>query len=177
MILKNENSLILEKIKSFKEQIEQLSKETKSKLDIQKRIGEKKQEEKNLNVVISQKSSLEKDITKIEKILTSIQNKITEFGVKYGNADKIISNVAEINDCPTCHQKVTSEYKKDIIHSEKAKMKKLKELKKEYDDRLLGYEERLSKSKENLRNVIEKEKEIERVKVEIENLEKSIKGI
>ncbi|MFW5852601.1 MAG: AAA family ATPase [Nanoarchaeota archaeon] len=169
------NSVLKEKISSMREYINRLSKETKSKKFLEKIVFEKKQELKNAEVIVKQKTEIEKNITKVEKIISDLHNKITECGVKYASSEKIITDIAELSDCPTCKQKVTDEYKKEIIYSHKKAMKKIKAESEEYRQSLKGYEERLSKSKENLNSIVDKESEISRIKAELENAETNLK--
>ncbi|MFW6230607.1 MAG: AAA family ATPase [Nanoarchaeota archaeon] len=172
---RNENILLKERVASLKDQIKTLQEETKSKKQLEKQVLEKRQELKNAEVVTRQKPELEKNIEKIEKIITTLQNKITETGVKYASAEKVISDVKELDDCPTCHQKVTEEYKKEIIKTQKQKLSKFKDQKKEHEESLAGYEKRLETSRNNIKNILEKEKDIEKIKADIDHLETSIK--
>lgn len=173
--MKNSNVLVNEKIKSLKEQISLLSKETKSKRESEKLVLEKRQELKNIYVVINQKKELEKNIEKIEKIIEVLHNKITEMGVKYATSERNITQISDLSDCPTCHQKVTDTYKKTIIRSERETVKELKLLKIDNETNLKAYDDRIKKTKENLKNVFEKEKDFERVKAELESLDNSFK--
>ena len=171
----NANSIIKEKLKDLKESADMLSEETKSKRALEKAIIEKKQEIKNAEVVIKQKDEISKNMEKIEKIMQRLGNEIAELGVKHASAEKTISDIAELSDCPTCHQKVTDKYKKEIISEQKNVMKKVIAEKNERQSGLEGYEERLSRSKENYNNILEKERELDRMNAELVNLESNSK--
>jgi exonuclease SbcC len=172
---KNTNNLLQENIKNTKEQIKVLEQETTSKKRIEKDVILKKQELKNAEVVIMQKEELEKNIEKVQEILKKVQNQMTEVGVRYATAEKVIADIKELDDCPTCHQKVTPQYKKEITKTEKAKLQKLENQKSEQRENLKNYEERLKKSRENIQNIVEKEKEVERLKAELESYERNLK--
>ncbi len=171
----NNNSIIKEKLKSLKETANVLTDETKSKRSLEKAIIDKKQEIKNAEVVIKQKDEINKNMNKIEKIMQRLRNEITELGVKYASAEKTISDVAELSDCPTCHQEVTDKYRKEIISEQKKVMKQVILDKKERQASLDGYEERLLRSKENYNNILEKERELDKMKSELERLESNSK--
>ncbi|MFP4111762.1 MAG: AAA family ATPase [Candidatus Woesearchaeota archaeon] len=172
---KNNNDIISERIKSLKDNIRQYTKETSSRKEAEARVLEKKQELKNLLTVIKHKEDLEKNIEKIEKITEKLSSMITEKAVNLKNSEKIIDDIKEIDKCPTCHQDVSEEYKKQM---RKEKNKRIEDLKKEHEELIRKkeeYQERLSQSKENIKVMIDKEKEIEKVKAEISSEEKSFK--
>ncbi len=173
--IKHNNAILREKIVGLKEQIAILTKETRSKREAEKLVIEKRQELKNHEVVLNQKAELEKNMKKIELIIEKLQNKITECGVNFANAQQKISDVSGISKCPTCHQEVTDKYRKEIVKLEKQTMKELKSEKKEHEERLAGYKLRLEQTKENLLVLLEKEKQIERLKAELSALEVSFK--
>ena len=172
---KEKNSVLNQKISYTKDEIKKLEDETHSKKRLDKEISAKKQQIKSFEVALKQKSYLEKDIEKIEKILQKLNNNLAEHGVNYANAKKIIDDVSNLSDCPTCHQEVTEEYKKKMIKQQKDLLKDIDTKKKEIEASIEGYENRMKKSKENLKILFEKESELEKSRLELNNLETTMK--
>ncbi|MFP4190326.1 MAG: AAA family ATPase [Candidatus Woesearchaeota archaeon] len=172
---KENNSLISQRLSDLKDEIKRLEDKTSSKKRLEKDIYTKKQQIKSFEVGLRQKSSIEKDIEKIEKILVELNNRLAECGVNHANAKKVIDDISELSDCPTCHQKVTEEYKKDIIKKKKDEMKSIEAKKKEHEQSIDGYKNRLEKSKENLRKLHEKETALEKERAELSHLEESMR--
>ncbi len=173
--MREKNNLLTQRLSDMKEEMKRLEDETSSKKKLEKEIYAKKQEIKSIEVALRQKSSIEKDIEKIEKILSELGNRLAECGVNHANAKKVIDDVSELSDCPTCHQEVTEEYKKSIVKQKKQEMKSIETQKKELEESIKGYEGRLTKSKENLKLLHEKERNLEKERAELAHLENSMK--
>lgn len=170
---KENNVIITEKIKSLKENIRLYSKETASRRGAEKQVLEKKQELKNLLTVIKHREELEKNTEKVQKILERISSIVTEKEVNMKNSESIMENIKEINVCPTCHQDVSEEYKKKMREEGSENIKRLKAELEDMNLKKDEYAERLRKTKENLKTMMEKEKLVEKTKAEIESLDKS----
>jgi exonuclease SbcC len=170
---KENNTIITERVKSLKENIRQYSKETASRRQAEKQVLEKKQELKNLMTVTKHKEDLEKNIERIEKIIERINSLITEKEVNIKNKQKISDDIKEIDKCPTCHQDVSENYKKQMHSESKNELETLNSELKELLTKKEEYGTRLEESKNNFKIMIEREKSIEKVKAEIAALEKS----
>ncbi len=172
---KEKNALIAQRMADHKEEIKRLEGETSSKKKLEKEIYAKKQQIKSFEVALRQKDSIEKDIEKIEKILADLNNQLAECGVNHNNAKKVIDDVSELSDCPTCHQEVTEDYKKDIIKKQKQEIKSIESKKKEIEQSVEGYSDRLTKSKDNLKKLYDKERQLEKERAELTHLEESMR--
>jgi len=105
-----------------------------------------------------------------EAKLTDIRNRISVFNSNQMNANYIKNKIKNIDECPTCYQKVTSEYKERIF---KAQDEKILEFKKEAEY-LINLEmecfEIVNNNKKEIEDLRKKLMEIEAGRIRQENI-------
>ncbi len=168
----NFNNITKEKIKSLKEKIIIYKTETASKKNSQKLILEKKQELKNLETVMKHKPDLESNSEKISKIMDKIKSIKVEHEYKINELTNSSKAIKELSSCPTCKQEVSPDHKHSITKENKTQIKTLTEELNKLKIKESDFQDRITKNKENIVRILEKEKEYEKIKFEIIHLEK-----
>jgi len=122
------------------------------------------------NDLLAKIKSLQKNADDIEEKIRESRNKISSFNAKKSNSEDIKNKIKGLDECPTCYQKVTFEYKGRIFKTQDEnifgfdkEIDILRRFEKEHSEHL-----KINKNKiEDFRNELS---EIEARKVKYENL-------
>ena len=148
----------------------------------------------DLKKLISEKESIRNKVKESEDTLLTIRAHIKECELNKSNSEKIKNQILNLNECPTCLQSVSNEYKQNIsskedekirssdsllnkhIEDKNTKEKELKELKTKFDS-ITENESKLSRFQIESRNLNEKNdnkqeilEEQEQTKIEVEEI-------
>ena len=164
------NLELKEKLSSLKEKIKNLKKEIDEKGKLSEEIISKKEKFEKIREEVKGKEIIKRDIRDIEDEIKNIFAEIKRFEINKENSLGVKDKLAKIDKCPTCFQNVSEEHKKKIHEDASIKIKisenEIKKL-----NKVISEKEELSKKlKENLEKLLEKERLIEKISFELENL-------
>lgn len=128
--------------------------------------------EKRINARIRE---LEKARAEKESELNSINRKIAEFSVNRKNAEEIRHKIMSLDQCPTCEQDVSSEYKKAVVSRENSKIAKNNEWISEARRNLEKTQEDIDAMRKENEKLNKAVSEIELMKVRIKQLKQNIR--
>tara|TARA_Y100000310_G_scaffold186269_1_gene186376 strand:+ start:29695 stop:31749 length:2055 start_codon:yes stop_codon:yes gene_type:complete len=145
-----------ERTKRLEEDIEGVNKDIKVDLNI-KEIDDKIK-------------TLRESINEKEDKFSANNSKINSIKIRQETSNKLIEDISDLNVCPVCKQNVNEDYKNNILEREDQSVKELKskkeELEKEYENlRLL-----LEKEKNELEEQKKLEREFEINKIKLDNV-------
>lgn len=119
---------------------------------------------------VKDKEIIAGNIDEITRKLEETQQVITELSANRRNSERLKEEIATLDLCPTCRQEVSEVHKRAIIEDEDRKIKKLTaEL-----DNITGERNRISamlkKSNARFNTLIDKERKLAALKVEVSNI-------
>lgn len=177
------NKTELQRIESEKENFENIKKqidileinlknEINLKENLENQILKLNQEINNscLKEIKNEKSDIEEKINEKIKMMDALslnlqntKNKIQEIKTKTNASNETIDKINTLDNCPTCYQKVTLEYKNRVLESEKSKIVNLEENLRELKEK----EKRLEIKNKNIQeNLEELKKQIHEIELE-----------
>jgi len=161
----DEKHLLVEKIKD-QERLEFLSQEIeeleKDKLELDERILEKIDEK---NIFLKEK----------EKDLRFVLNKIQVLKTRKIHSEHIGNKVLKLNNCPTCFQEVSQEYKQKVIDKSNKEVDEYHKEQNLFESKQKVLEEEISKLRIDLDGMKKKERDLKIVKIKILEKEKKNK--
>ncbi|MFH1209909.1 MAG: AAA family ATPase [archaeon] len=101
------------------------------------------------------------NIELMEKTVKELGNKAYEFRIKKGNSENILNSIKNLDICPTCKQKVSDEYKKDVIKNERENIKDFEEKLENYLKNNRDAESKLREFKNDLERLRDMERRAE----------------
>jgi len=157
------DSQIKEKERKVEQTTNQIT-ENKEKLD---RLYSELQTIKELDQLKLDK--LKSEIESLERRDKEIIAKLSEFNSKIQESKKLMQKILELENCPTCKQKVNDEHKKHIREIEYAKIKQLEESSQLYKNNQEDIQKKLPNLKQDLEDMKKIEQEIKLNKLKKEN--------
>ncbi|MDD5649881.1 MAG: AAA family ATPase [Candidatus Nanoarchaeia archaeon] len=155
---------------------------------LEEEIKDFKEEQFDIKTIKNKLDEQEKNIKRIEIEIKNLSINISEFKINKRNSEGLVSDILKLNHCPTCKQEVSDNYKNDIKNNESTKIEsydnKINELntlldKKESEfingkkdiDFLQKQEQSYNLYKIKLENNLERKNKLEKIKLEITNLD------
>jgi exonuclease SbcC len=164
-----EESKILEQIRQNKERNAKIRKEIEDmqlkKLEEEKEIIEKS---------ISEKQDVNAKAKELEEKLLNLRKKLSGYELAKINSEKTIAKLKELNECPTCLQEVSSDYKTNVISREDNTIKEMSRKTTEIKDAIQIAERQLEENKERLEKMIEQEIRRNKIEDQLEQTRKSL---
>jgi DNA repair protein SbcC/Rad50 len=160
-----------ERSSQVRKRIAELEKEIDAKTGRAEVAAEKEVLYRVLLDEVRDKEIIAGNIDEIARKLEETQRVITELSANRSNSERLKGEIATLELCPTCRQEVSEVHKRAIIDDEDRKIRKLTvEL-----DNITGERNRISamlkKSNSRFDAIIDKERKLAAMKVEISNLE------
>jgi len=168
--LTEKNNSLQKRKKELQGEISIKSKESKN-LILKKGMFDQLQEELN------KKENIKKKIDETEDKIKKISLVINENEVNKEKSEKIKKNILKSDKCPLCFQELSEQYKQSINNNENKKIKECIETLKEENERKKRLVDDLKSLNVELRDLLEKEKTADVLKIEIKGFEQVGKEI
>jgi len=160
-----------EKYSSLQSRIEELQKDIETHSQKIKNLSGQRQKADELKQKIEDIQDCKNKKQELEKSLQKLTLALKEYEVNKQNAVELKNKILQFSKCPTCHQIVPKEHKENISRQTRENLRL-------FEKRIAGCQEQEKQNQlkiETLSQAIEKgfehEKEYERIKAEIRNLE------
>lgn len=111
------------------------------------------------------------EINRLQDMHTKLEKKISELKAKKQEKDELARGITKLNICPVCRQKVTQEHKHNFILKNEEESAVINAELKKYSDMCQDIFEKLEISKQKLKELQAKEKELGVFKINIHRLE------
>ncbi|MBU0461434.1 MAG: SMC family ATPase [Nanoarchaeota archaeon] len=174
----NDEQLTLnEKIRNLKSILDEMQKDIESKTESTSSLAKKKELCTGLIEAISEKDALRNRMERLENDLQTTLVSLKEAETHRKNAEEMINNIVSLNKCPTCLQEIATAHKHRIKEDEMTKLNTHKDM----TDLLEKKKKKMMVEKADAKAMLdmlhEKEKEFEKLKSEIDALEKTRKEV
>jgi len=134
-------------------------------------ISKLKSEIKSISEIDMEKIRiLQEDVSGLEKREREIMVKLSEFNSKMGDSRKLMNDVYNLENCPTCKQIVDENHKKGIREMETAKIKQLEESSEIYRKDQEGIITKLTNFKQELELYRQRQNDYQINKLKLNNL-------
>ncbi|MFH1506249.1 MAG: AAA family ATPase [archaeon] len=157
-----------------KENLEKQDKENKEEAEeLKKDISSLKKELEGVKEVKDFEEKIKKlkqDLEKVEDELDKVQEKEAENKHIKQNSEKIIKNISELDECPTCKQDVPVDHKKKIVEREQEKLEKTNRNLAKIGKIKEVHEKRKRELELELEKLREQDKELGATRVKFQNL-------
>ncbi len=172
-----QRNILTERIHLYNKKITELAVEIDDKNNKLKDLDQKKQLFEKLEFDLKNKERIKQDIINIEQLLFQLNSKIKENEVKKESSEKLKKTVTDLENCPTCLQKVSLRHKAEITKKEGDKVRYfIQELKNLNTKKTIKTTE-LEKVKEDFEKLLKNETQFAQLKVEVETLSDADKEI
>ncbi|MFH1249172.1 MAG: AAA family ATPase [archaeon] len=116
-------------------------------------------------------SHQQNEINRLQDMYTKLEKKISELKAQKSEKEKIARGIKDLNVCPVCMQKVSSEHKHDFILKSDSDTAEITAELNKYEKMCAEKTEKLETSKKTLKEIQIKEKDINLIKVNLHRLE------
>ncbi len=145
-----EESKILEQIRQTKQRISEIRAESEN-MDLLSIEKERKEIDKN----ISEKKTVNEKIKELEEMQVRMRKRLSECELQSNSSEKIMTKLKELNECPTCLQDVSSDYKEKVILRENETITKMKKIADEIARKIKSSQALLDENRSRLEKITE----------------------
>ncbi|MFC1753298.1 AAA family ATPase [Thermoproteota archaeon] len=166
-----------ERLHNTQQVLDGMQKDIKIKTEMTSELARKRQAYGELQEAIKDKERLKQDVEYVEKELETTLKRITELETHKKTSRQMIDEIARLTQCPTCFQDVSPVHKQKIRDEETKKLQTHADVMALLVNKRKELHQRKDESKRLIDDLHQKEKDIERIKTELDNITSTNKEV